>query len=96
MCPFKEIDIDRKIKEKLKETGFKEEYIKISQQYDLADQIIKIRKLKGLSQKELAEKTKLSQQAISRFECEKHIPKMDTLFRLLKGLDASIEIVVHK
>ncbi len=95
MCPFKEINIDQILDDNLKDNEFKMQYIKISHQYDLADQLIKIRKFKGLSQKQLAQKTELSQQAISRLEREKHIPKMDTLFKILEGLDASLEIIMR-
>ncbi|WP_283409310.1 helix-turn-helix transcriptional regulator [Anoxynatronum buryatiense] len=45
-----------------------------------------------MTQKELARKIGVSQQVISRFENEKHVPKLDNFLKILNGLDLEISI----
>ena len=65
---------------------------KIKQEYSLIEKLVEARKAKNITQKELADLVGISQQAISRLELEKHIPKMDTLIRILDGLDLELTI----
>ena len=58
---------------------------------ELIDKLVKLRHSKGMSQKQLAEKTGLSQQAISRIECGAYAPSLKTLLRIVKALNARIE-----
>lgn len=72
---------------------FDSEYRKIKQEYKLIEKLVETRKAKDITQKELAELVGVSQQAISRLELEKHIPKMDTFIKILDGLDLELTIV---
>lgn len=84
--PFEKIDVKAIINEEMKKDEFKTSYERLKKEYDLIDQIIKIRKNMKITQEELAKSVNVSQQAISRLEKEKHIPKIDTLMKIIDGL----------
>lgn len=90
--PFKVMDVKGTLAEGKKDKDFDFEYKKIKQEYKLIEKLVETRKAKSMTQKELADLAGVSQQAISRLELEKHIPKMDTLIRLLDSLDLEITI----
>lgn len=90
---FKRIDIKSTIEEERLDKKFDSEYRKIKQEYKLIEKLVETRKAKDITQKELAELVGVSQQAISRLELEKHIPKMDTFIKILDGLDLELTIV---
>ena len=89
---FKQIDIKSTVIEERKEKEFDYEYKKIKQEYKLIEKLIETRKANNMTQKELAELVGVSQQAISRLELEKHIPKIDTFIKILDGLDLELTI----
>ena len=70
----------------------KSNYDQIRKEYELIEQIVKIRKQKKISQVDLAKKARVSQQAISRLEREKHIPKIDTLMKIVDGLGLKLTL----
>ena len=90
---LKRIDIKSTIEEERLDKKFDSEYRKIKQEYKLIEKLVETRKAKDITQKELAELVGVSQQAISRLELEKHIPKMDTFIKILDGLDLELTIV---
>lgn len=90
---FKSIDIKSIVEEERKDKEFDSEYKKIRQEYKLIEKLVEARKAKDITQKELADLVGVSQQAISRLELEKHIPKMDTFIKILDGLDLELTIV---
>ena len=90
---FKRIDIKSAVEEERIDKEFDSEYKKIKQEYKLIEKLVEARKSKDITKKELAELVGVSQQAISRFELEKHIPKMDTFIKILDGLDLELTIV---
>jgi transcriptional regulator with XRE-family HTH domain len=45
-----------------------------------------------ITQEQLARSANVTQQAISRLEKEKHIPKIDTLMRIIDGLGMKLTI----
>jgi DNA-binding XRE family transcriptional regulator len=90
---FKRIDVKSTIEEQRLDKEFDSEYRKIRQEYKLIEKLVEARKAKHITQKELAELVGVSQQAISRLELEKHIPKMDTFIKILDGLDLELNIV---
>lgn len=90
---FKKIDIKSTIEEERLDKEFDSEYRKIKQEYKLIKKLVETRRAKDITQKELAELVGVSQQAISRLELEKHIPKMDTFIKILDGLDLELTIV---
>ena len=63
---------------------------------DLVGKLIEAREQKGISQKRLAEMSGLKQPAIARLERMQATPQIDTLFRVLKPLGYTLEIVPDK
>ena len=90
---FEKISVKDMVAEKRKDPDFDKECRKIEQEYRLIDRIVKERKRKNITQEKLAAMTGISKQSISRLEREKHIPKIDTLMKLLDGLDLELTIV---
>lgn len=90
---FKKIDVKHIVEEERKNKEFDLEYKKIKNEYNLIEKFVETRKRKNITQKELAEVTGVSQQAISRLELEKHMPKIDTFIKILDGLDLELTIV---
>lgn len=63
---------------------------------DLVGKLIEAREQKGISQKRLAEMSGLKQPAIARLEKMQATPQIDTLFKVLKPLGYTLEIVPIK
>jgi len=59
----------------------------------LVGKLIEAREEKGISQKRLAEMSGLKQPAIARLERMQATPQIDTLFKVLKPLGYTLEIV---
>lgn len=59
----------------------------------IIDQLIKLRKQKGLTQRELAEAANLAQPAIARLESKAATPQLDTLLKVTAALGCDIAIV---
>ena len=90
--PFEKINIEKILDEELKDPEFKFYYEKISREYDLIEQLVALRKKKKITQTQLSKIANVSQQAISRLEKEMHIPKIDTLLKIVHGLGAELTI----
>ena len=90
---FNKIDVKSIVNKERKDKGFDSEYKKVKQEYKLIEKLIETRQEKNMTQKELAMITGVSQQAISRLELERHIPKMDTFIKVLDGLDLELTII---
>ena len=59
----------------------------------IIDQLIQLRKTKGLTQKELAAAANLAQPAIARMESKAAVPQLDTFIKVAGALGYSIELV---
>ena len=57
---------------------------------DFGKAIVKLRKEKGFTQKELADKLNVSDKAVSRWETGKNYPDIETLQQLAVVLDVSV------
>ena len=64
----KKTNFDLYLEEQLKDPGFAQKFIKAGEAWDVAIQLVSLRKKAGLSQKELAKRVGTSQQQISRLE----------------------------
>jgi ribosome-binding protein aMBF1 (putative translation factor) len=58
----------------------------------IADQVAEQRRLRGLSQQELAELCGTTQSSIARFERGGRPPRMDTLLRMAQALDCELVV----
>jgi len=91
---FKEIDITKIIEEKCQnDPEFKAAYAEAYAELDLIAQIIKLRKAKGLTQGELADKAGLTQQMISRIERRTQPPNYRNLIKIAEALDSKLQLV---
>ena len=79
---------------RLKDDNFKEEYDKLDDEYSFAIALIEARNKKKLSQKQLAEKTGMTQADISKIESGNRNLSIRTLQRLADGLDMDLKIQV--
>lgn len=70
----------------------KAEYNALKPEFDLARQVIAIRKASGLSQREFAERIGIKQPQLARIESGKQIPKLETLIKLASGAGYTVEI----
>jgi len=61
----------------------------------VSDSIKKLRKEKGMTQDELAEKLCVTRQAVSSWEMGKTQPDVDTLTRLAEIFDVSVERIIY-
>ncbi|WP_273401441.1 helix-turn-helix domain-containing protein [Traorella massiliensis] len=77
---------------RLKDDNFKEEYDKLDDEYSFAIALIEARNKKKLSQKQLAEKTGMTQADISKIESGNRNLSIRTLQRLADGLDMDLKI----
>lgn len=59
----------------------------------IIDELIELRKAKGLTQRELAKAANLTQPAIARLESKAVIPQLDTLLKVAGALEYELELV---
>lgn len=59
----------------------------------IIDELIALRKAKGLTQRELAKAANLAQPAIARLESKTVTPQLDTLLKVATALDYELELV---
>ncbi|WP_071440858.1 helix-turn-helix domain-containing protein [Traorella massiliensis] len=83
---------DDYLNERLKDDNFKEEYDKFDDEYSFAIALIEARNKRKLSQKQLAEKTGMTQADISKIESGNRNLSIKTLKRLADGLDMDLRI----
>ncbi len=79
-------------KEKLKDPQFKTEYDRLQPEFALIEAVLKARKEKGLTQKEIAEKIGTKQSVISRLEKGGANPTVAFLKRLAEAFSSRLEI----
>jgi DNA-binding XRE family transcriptional regulator len=89
---FKKLDVKAIIEDKHKDQKFDYEYNKVENEYNLINEFIELRKDLNITQSELARRTGVSQQAISRIESEKHVPQVDTFMKILDGMGQRLTI----
>lgn len=58
--------------------------------FNVGENIKKFRKLKGLTQKELAEKLGITQQSVAQYERTNKLPKLETLLYIAGALDITL------
>lgn len=62
---------------------------------DLSEKILKLRKVHGLSQDELAEKLGITRQAISKWESSQATPELDNIVKLAAVFETSTDYFLH-
>jgi ribosome-binding protein aMBF1 (putative translation factor) len=88
----KHLDFASYKKAVLKEPILKAEYDRLQPEFALIEAVLKARREKGLTQKELAKKMGTKQTAISRLESGRANPSVAFLKKLAKSLNTHLEI----
>ena len=78
--------------EQLKDPEFKKEYDALEPEFSIIQAIIDARKNAGMTQKDLAEKTGITQGDISRLENGSANPSLKTLQRLAEGMGMTLKL----
>lgn len=76
----------------LEDSNFKKEYDDLEPEYDIINAMIKVRKEKGLTQKQLSELTGISQSDISRIENGTRNPSLEMIKRLATGMGMRLKL----
>ena len=93
---MKSTNFDRYLKEQLADPTFARRFKRAGQAWDVALQISALRRRAGLSQKQLAQRVKTSQQQICRLESpgyEGH--SLSMLRRVARELNARVRVVIE-
>jgi transcriptional regulator with XRE-family HTH domain len=80
------------LNEQLKNSDFKKEWDALEPEFTIIQAILDARQKSGLTQKELSEKTGITQADISRLEKGNANPSLRTLRRLAAGMGMNLEI----
>jgi len=97
MNKYKTINSDVLLKKQLKNNEFKKEYNELKDEFELAKEIIKLRKNAALTQKQLADLAGTSQPAIARLESGNYRNvSLAFLRKIGKALNATPEIHFKK
>ena len=90
----KKIDtsFDHYLQEQLKDPEFKAEFDALEPEYAIIQAMIDARKSSGLTQKQLSERTGITQGDISRLENGNANPSLRTLRRLAEGMGMKLDI----
>ena len=79
--------LEAALAERLKEPEFKIEYDSLEPEFAIVQAIIDARRISGLTQKQLSERTGIAQGDISKIEKGEANPSLKTLKRLASGMD---------
>jgi transcriptional regulator with XRE-family HTH domain len=85
-------DFNEFTKEQLARKGVAREYYRLAPFYRLADQLILLRKKRGLTQQELAAKAQTTQAVVSRLENVSVHCSLESVVKLTEALDAVVDV----
>ena len=88
----KAVDFQEYLREQSKDPKFKKHYNEYGKQLEIAYQILKLRKQKGLSQAELAKKIGTKQSNIARMETGQQNFTTDTLQKIADAFKCNLKI----
>jgi DNA-binding XRE family transcriptional regulator len=78
--------------ELLADPTVKAEYDALEAEFNLAQHIIALRKVSGLSQRDFADRVGIKQPQLARIESGKQMPKLETLMKLASGAGYTLEV----
>lgn len=94
---MKKTNFDRHLEEQLRDPAFARRFEQAGEAWDVALQITALRQQAGLSQKELAQRLKTSQQQISRIESASYVGhSLSMLRRVAKVLKAKVRVIFER
>jgi ribosome-binding protein aMBF1 (putative translation factor) len=80
------------LEQRLKNPRFREEYEQLESDFVIMQALIDARKKLGLTQQQLAQRTKINQADISKIEKGNSNPSLNTLKKLAKGMNMRLQI----
>jgi ribosome-binding protein aMBF1 (putative translation factor) len=80
------------LEQRLKNPQFREEYEQLESDFVIMQALIDARKKLGLTQQQLAQRTKINQADISKIEKGISNPSLNTLKKLAKGMNMRLQI----
>ncbi|MCW7999841.1 transcriptional regulator [Clostridium sp. cpc1] len=91
--PFHKVDPEEEIKKSIERYPGLEIYMKqVDAQYKLIESLVKFRESTGITQKEVAERSGLTQQMVSRMEKIDNSPTLDTFLRYVLALGLELKL----
>lgn len=85
-------DLTARIAGKFKDSAVEKKYLRSAAIHRLAGALLLLRKERGLTQKELAEKVGTTQTVISRLESASVKPSIETILKIAEALDAAVDV----
>lgn len=76
----------------MKDVAFKFEYERLSTEYKVATELIKLRLSRGMTQADLAKAINTQQASIARMESGSYLPSLSMIKKIADVLDADLEI----
>ncbi|WP_067936849.1 helix-turn-helix domain-containing protein [Alicyclobacillus kakegawensis] len=89
-------DLQNYIQKRMQNPGFAKEWEASKLEYEVARQLIQLRKQSGLSQAQLAKRVHTRQSEISRIENGEQNISLDKLRKIANALGADVEIKIGK
>lgn len=80
------------LNEQLEDAEFREEYENMSPEFDIIRAMVTARKENNITQKELSERTGITQADISRIENGTRNPSLNMIKRLAKGMGMRLKL----
>jgi len=94
MEPAQSIDLN--LREKLKDRGYRQRFFWAECSAHIAEQLISLRKLRGLNQTQVAQLANTKQPAISRAEqADYQNRKIETLRAIVEALDGRLRVIIE-
>ena len=81
-------------KELLQDVEFRNEYVRLEDEFALAAQLIEARKRAHLTQEEVAKRMGTTQSVVARLESGHPLPSLRSLQRYAQAVDSKVEIRV--
>ena len=92
MAEFKTMNSETLLKEQLKNKEFREEYESLEEEFEIAKEIIRLRKKAKLTQKQLADIAGTSQPAIARLESGEY---KNVTLSVLRRIGKALGVMPH-
>lgn len=85
-------NFDKFLKEQLKDPEVKKEYDALAPEFTIIQALIDARRIAGMTQKQLSERTGITQSDISKLENGNSNPSIKTLKKLANGMNMDLKI----
>jgi len=87
--------LDSEIEESLKDPQYRAAYEDSTDRYELIDRLVRMRKTRNLTQKQVAERMGVGQSTVAGFENEGSDPRLSTVQRYARAVEARCSITIQ-